>query len=155
MDLDNTQPLPFGFPTDIDVRLAKESVPRLTEFSARKKSAPVKLRLGGAEGEEITMPMAACRLRKDILLQMAEGSAVSVVPHQAELTTQQAAELLGVSRPFLVEQLDKGLIPHRKVGTHRRVLLKDLLIYKQQMAAGRLHALEELSALDQELGLGY
>src|SRR5690606_17191493 len=105
MNVEGTQPFPLTLPTAVDVRLAKESAPRLTAFSARKKRAPVKLRLGGAEGEEITIPMSAFCLLKDILSQMAEGSAVSVVPHHAELTTQQAAELLGVSRPFLVEQL--------------------------------------------------
>jgi excisionase family DNA binding protein len=99
--------------------------------------------------------MSAFCLLKDILSQMAEGSAVSVIPHHTELTTQQAAELLGVSRPFLVEQLDKGLLPHRKVGTHRRVLLKDLLAYKQRSSDERLRTLEKLSALDQELDLGY
>ncbi len=155
MNVEGTHPLHFALPTEVDVRLAKESTTRLTAFSARKKAAPVKLRLGGAEGEEITIPMSAFCLLRDILLQMAEGSAVSVIPHHAELTTQQAAELLGVSRPFLVEQLDKGLIPHRKVGTHRRVLLKDLMAYKQQMSAERLRSLAQLSALDQELGIGY
>jgi len=86
---------------------------------------------------------------------MAKGNAVTLIPVHAELTTQQAAQILNVSRPFLIEQLEKGVIPYRKVGTHRRVMFKDLMEYKQTMDHSRLNALEELSAIDQELGLGY
>ena len=86
---------------------------------------------------------------------MAKGNAVTLIPVNAELTTQQAAHILNVSRPFLIEQLEKGAIAYRKVGTHRRVMLKDLMEYRQTMDHNRLNALEELSAIDQELGLGY
>ena len=85
----------------------------------------------------------------------AAGNAVTLIPVHAELTTQQAAQILNVSRPFLIEQLEKSVIPYRKVGTHRRVMFKDLMEYKQTMDRNRLNALEELSAIDQELGLGY
>jgi excisionase family DNA binding protein len=80
---------------------------------------------------------------------------VKVVPVQAELTTQEAADILNVSRPYLIELLEKGTIPYHKVGAHRRVPARELLAYKEEIKQLRLTALEELSALDQELGLGY
>jgi excisionase family DNA binding protein len=86
---------------------------------------------------------------------MAKGHAVTLMPTDAEVSTQQAADALNVSRPFVVELIDQGKLPARKVGTHRRVLLRDLIAFKQAMNRDRLAALERLSALDQELGLGY
>ena len=86
---------------------------------------------------------------------MAKGNAVTLIPIHSELTTQQAADILNVSRPFVIEQLEKGVIPYRKVGTHRRVVLEDLMAFKQTMDRNRLEALEELSSIDQELDLGY
>ena len=94
-------------------------------------------------------------LLADILREMGLGNSVMLLARQSELSTQQAAELLNVSRPFLVEQIEKGALPCRKLGTHRRVNVHDLLAYKQRMEQARLQSLEELSAIDQELRLGY
>ncbi|HET6883514.1 MAG TPA: excisionase family DNA-binding protein [Pirellulales bacterium] len=140
-------------PTEADTRLAAESSRRLLRLVRRRRRS-LKVRVEQDE-EAIAIPMSAVRLLTDILTEMAKGNAVTLVPIDAELTTQQAAELVNVSRPFLIEQLENGTIPFRKVGTHRRVLFRDLMAYKQSIDQRRLHALDELSALDQHHKLGY
>ena len=137
-------------PTVDDVRLAKVSSRRLAPFLNRNLNVRI------AETDEpVELPAVAVRLLVDLLSAMAEGNAVTLIPIHAELTTQQAADLLGVSRPFLIKQLEDGVIPFRKVGTHRRVLFSDLMKYKHEIDSKRLEALDELAAQAQELDMGY
>jgi excisionase family DNA binding protein len=144
-------------PTPDETALAQESSRRLARVVAAKPKKPLRIRIQveGAPEETISIPVAAFRLLNEVLAQMAQGNAVTLIPVHAELTTQQAADLLNVSRPFLVEQLEKGAIPYRKVGTHRRILFKDLMDYKQATDQNRLKALDEFAAQAQELGMGY
>ena len=111
------------------------------------------LRLLVDEGTALELPQSAATLLLEILKQMAAGNAVSLIPADAEVTTQQAADLLNVSRPYLVGLIDNGTLPARMVGNQRRLPLADVLAYKADTKAKRRAALEELSALDQELGL--
>jgi excisionase family DNA binding protein len=138
-------------PTSAEAELARESSRRLSPFI----DGNLRLRVAGKKGPEIELPAVAVRLLVRVMSEMAAGNAVSLIPIQAELTTQEAADLLGVSRPFLVKQLEEGQIPFRKVGTHRRVLLQDLQAYKEQIDAARLKTLEDLAREGQDLGLGY
>lgn len=111
-----------------------------------------RLRVVDGEGE-IEVPIAALRMLVDILANMAEGNAMSLVPIHARLTTQQAADFLNVSRPYLIGLIERGELPHEMVGTHRRVLFRDLLTYRENSLARSHAALTELAAQGQKLGL--
>jgi excisionase family DNA binding protein len=138
-------------PSEQEIQLAQESSRTLAAFTSGGNA----LRLNISNGDvEITLPPSAVRLLVDILTNMAEGNAVTLIPIHTELTTQQAAELLNVSRKFLIDELlEKGIVPFRKVGTHRRILFKHLMDYKQEHQAKRVAAIDKMVQLDQSLGL--
>jgi excisionase family DNA binding protein len=145
-------------PSEADSLAARDSSRRLAPYLAKQKNG-VRVRIvpegGAAEEEPLELPAPALDLLLLILTEMAQGNAVTLIPIHAELTTQQAADLLNVSRPFVVELLNKREIPYRKVGTHRRILLSDLLAYKQMSEAQRQQILDELTAEAQAEGMGY
>jgi excisionase family DNA binding protein len=141
-------------PTKADTALAKELGQRLAAHLGQKSELRLTLNTGSSS-EELVLPPSALRVLLRALTEMGEGNAVTLTPLRAELTTQQAADLLNVSRPHLVKLLDEGAIPSRKVGTHRRVQLEDLLAYKREFEAKRHAALDELAALSQDLDMGY
>lgn len=105
------------------------------------------------EADPVTIPRPAMDLLVRVLAAMSAGQAVNVMPAHAELTTRQAADLLNVSRPFLIGLLESGEIRYRKVGTHRRVQVESLLDYQRRYSAERLDAADELSKLSQEMGM--
>ncbi len=101
------------------------------------------------------LPAPAVRMLTDMLAHLAEGRMVAVIPNDAELTTQQAADALNVSRPYLVKLLERGEIRFHKTGTHRRVRFGDLQTYLAKSAQARRAALDDLAAEGQALDMGY
>lgn len=141
-------------PSKAEIALAKKVGQQLAAHLGGKRELRLELKTADVT-EELVLPFSALRLLLRALSEMGEGNAVTLTPVHAELTTQQAADLLNVSRPHLVKLLDDGAIPGRKVGSHRRVLLEDLLAYKREFEAKRHAALDELTALSQDLKMGY
>ena len=143
--------LPRTPPSDADVRLARESSQLLRRLV--KANRPLRFTALGGQEETVEIPASAADLLLRLLNQMAQGNAVTLIPIHAELTTQQAADILGVSRPFVVKEIEEKRLPARKVGTRRRVMFGDLMSYKQRSDESRRRALDRLAALDEELGL--
>lgn len=107
------------------------------------------------QAHQVELPTSALRLLVDILAELADGNAVKVVPIHAELTTQEAADLLNVSRPHLVKLLEEGALPFHKTGKHRRIRFADLMQFKAERDRSSEQAMEELVRQAQELNMGY
>ena len=140
---------------DIDAaRVAARQLARLD------KGAPVSFTLERAPGDDgvqaadpISLPANIFRIFVNMLVEMGNGNTVAVVPVTAELTTQQAADLLNVSRPHLIKLLDQHKLPHRMVGTHRKLLARDVLAYRDKIALERREALARMVEMDEDFGL--
>lgn len=134
--------------------LAPEAeVPDIKRLEAALPKDESSAQLIGANGERILIPQSVFHLLKAIIGMLARGQAVHLVPFDKELTTQEAAELLNVSRPYLVKLLEQNVLPFRMVGTHRRIRFTDLMTYKQIRDRECDKGLAELTRLSQELGL--
>jgi len=145
-------------PSTEDARAARAALEILDPLlrSRKRRSKTLQMRPEGTAAEQsVTIPSEAFELFVQILAQMANGNPVAIVPVHAELTTQQAAEMLNVSRPYLVGLLDEKVIPYRMVGSHRRVRVADLLTYKQKDDAERQGVADDLAAEAQKHGSGY
>jgi excisionase family DNA binding protein len=141
-------------PAAEEVAQAQEAARALARFAAETPKAQISIE-DDSHRMHVVLPRAAVQLLQAILREMAQGHAVTLIPIHAELTTQQAADLLNVSRPYLVSLLESNTIPYRKVGTRRRVLFEHLMAYKKSEDAKRQEVLSELTRQAQELGLGY
>lgn len=139
-------------PSKTDMELARIAQRCIMEALDRSKAVKIKLESENGDMPPIELPQASLRLIGQLLGLMSEGRPFALMPEKQELTTVEAANFLNVSRPFVVKEIDAGRIPHRMVGSHRRILLTDLLEYAKQIQASREAALDELSQLSQELG---
>ncbi|MCE9555163.1 MAG: excisionase family DNA-binding protein [Planctomycetes bacterium] len=143
-------------PTKADALLALESSRQLAAKKlGRRASVRIQLLDLGEKSEAVSVPASAVRLFLHMLTEMSQGNAVTLIPTHAELTTQQAADLLNVSRPYLVKLLDEKKLPSRTVGKYRRVRFDDLMTFKRKDDDARTKVLDRLTAEAQELGLGY
>lgn len=140
-------------PSDEERIIAAQSSSQLAAIVGKGDNAQIRVVSGN---DDITVPVSAIKMLVDILSHMAEGDAVSLIPHHAEFTTQQAADFLNVSRPYFVESvLKKGLVDFHQVGSHRRIYFRDLVNYKNLRLDKSRKAMAELTAEAQELDMGY
>lgn len=147
----------IGKTTKQDQKIALSSIDEIRKsrehfHSKKNDSAQIKIQ---AKDEFLTIPKKALFLLFDILIDMAEGRSVTLIPSDSVVGTQQAADMLKVSRPHLVKLLEDGAIPFKKAGTHRRIGLKDLLDYQKKMKQNRKKKLQFLAEQAQELNMGY
>lgn len=134
-------------------KLARASAGELSRLLAEKPDADrARIQL---DGHDLVLPRQALTLLRDLLAEMAQGNAVTVVPTHAELTTQEAANILNVSRPYLIKLLENGQIPFSRTGTHRRIRYRELMAYKQQRDEESEAALDELTRQAQDHNMGY
>lgn len=152
----NAHAIPETLPSAEDIALARESGRALsTVLNTRAETRQIDFHDDQGGVRTVSIPTSALRLLLDVLTEIGQGNAVSIIPIHAELTTQEAADVLNVSRPFLVQLLEKGDISFHKIGTHRRVRYQDVITYKNRIDAERRKVLDELAAEAQELGMGY
>lgn len=143
--------------TKADQKIAISSLEAFLNVANTIKFSPetgIKIKIHET-GEYITIPKKALELLFTIIQNMSEGKSMSLIPSDSEISTQQAADMLNVSRPHLVKLLESGNIPFKKIGSHRRILLKDLINYEKTLAIEREKQLEFLAAQAQKLNLGY
>lgn len=139
-------------PDETEVSMASEVLPHVREYLANHHDDVVRLEVTD-DHETLNLPRSAVELLARVLAHMAAGQGVSIVPSHAELTTQQAADLMNVSRPFLIGLLGAGEIEYRTVGKHRRIKAQSLMEYIAADDRKRREAADELTQLNQEMGL--
>jgi excisionase family DNA binding protein len=138
-------------PSADDAELAAEASRQLSRV--RREGTELRVQIDG--GETLRLPKSVSNLLYLLLTEMAQGNAVTLIPIHAELTTQEAADYLNVSRPYLIRLLEQGKVKFSMVGTHRRVKFSDLEAYRKASEEERQRVMEELAAQAQDLGMGY
>lgn len=127
-----------------------ESVRNLMDLFRSETQPPA---LVDEQGARTELPRPIYELLVRVATALQEGKVISLVPEMQELTTQAAANMLGVSRPHLIKLVESGQLPFHKVGAHRRIHMKDLIAFQQNRDRNRHHALDEMARKAQEAGL--
>ena len=142
-----------------DVELAKAAQRCIVSALDHSRAVNIAIVEDGVERFDgsplLKLPPKVLRLFADLLGSLAQGKAVAIMPKELDVTTQEAAMFLNVSRPYLVRLLDEGKIQHHKLGTHRRIRFEDVVLYKDDRRKRSQDALQELMDQAQELGMGY
>ena len=141
-------------PAARDAALARSTYEVLSPFGGLDRPLKLRVRDSGKE-QTIDLPAGAVDLLVHVLEAMAAGQGFTLIPESAELTTVQAADVLNVSRPFLIKLLDRKVIPHRKVGKHRRIRTEDVMAYRKAIDLERERVLKQLTRDAQAQDTGY
>ena len=141
-------------PGDVDAGIADRAARRINEYLEGHAHDDLIEAIGEVGSDDaLVIPRATAVMFAQILELLAQGRGVQIFPQEVELSTQRAAAMLNVSRPYLIGLLEAGKIPFRKVGRHRRVRFEDLMDYKRQDDLGRRVAADKLAELTEELDL--
>ena len=141
-------------PSPRDAVIARSAGQVLSHYAGMAEPLKLRVRDSGQE-QPVELPAGAVDLLMHVLEAMAAGQGVTLIPESAELTTVQAADVLNVSRPFLIKLLDQKVIPHRKVGRHRRIRMEDVMAYKDAIDREREQVLDQLTRQAQAQDMGY
>ena len=140
-------------PGEVDAQVANRAARRIRDYlQSNPDVQTIKIDVDVGDDEALVVPRPVAVLLAQVLGMLAQGQGVHIMPDRAMLTTQQAADALNVSRPYLIGLLEQGTIPFTKVGTHRRIAFGDLLEYKRKDDQERRSASADLTALSDDLG---
>jgi excisionase family DNA binding protein len=140
-------------PGAVDAHVANRAARRIRDYLAsHQDDQPISVHVEVGDDDALVVPRPVAVMLAQVLQLLADGQGVQIMPDRAMLTTQQAADTINVSRPYLIGLLERGKIPYEMVGTHRRIAFADLLEYKRKDDQQRRAALEELTVLGEEVG---
>jgi len=141
--------------TDDELKMARVAQRCIMEALDHSRAAAITLTTDKGEHPSVEVPPAALTLIGQLLGAMSEGRPITLMPAKREFTTVEAAHFLNVSRPFVIKEIEEGRLPHRMVGTHRRIAFEDLVKHATDMREKRTAALERMADNARELGLDY
>ena len=141
--------------SEVDLELARAAQRCVMEALDHSRAVSIVVAADDGSVPKVELPPAVLREIGKVLGLMSTGKAILMMPRDQELSTVEAANMLNVSRPFVIKEIEAGRLKHRKVGAHRRILLEDLIAYRDAMRKSQQEALDRLAALNHEMGLDY